>query len=73
MSRLQLALNLPDLGTEPANLCPGSANFAIASAPLKLVLMEDASASGCGTGGARSHPGVFAAVVGGQLESSACC
>jgi catechol 2,3-dioxygenase-like lactoylglutathione lyase family enzyme len=51
MSRVQLALRVADLpasiafytklfGTEPAKLRPGYANFAIASPPLKLVLIE---------------------------------
>ncbi len=69
MSRVQLALNVSDLdeaiafystlfGTEPAKLRPGYANFAIADPPLKLVLMEDRSARGHGTGGALNHLGV---------------
>ncbi|WP_431774067.1 ArsI/CadI family heavy metal resistance metalloenzyme [Streptomyces cucumeris] len=51
MSRIQLALNVPDLdasvafysrlfGAEPAKRRPGYANFAIAEPPLKLVLIE---------------------------------
>ncbi|MFF5764759.1 ArsI/CadI family heavy metal resistance metalloenzyme [Streptomyces tanashiensis] len=55
MSRVQLALRVPDLaasiafytklfGTGPAKLRDGYANFAIAEPPLKLVLIE-------GTGG----------------------
>ncbi|MFG2332906.1 ArsI/CadI family heavy metal resistance metalloenzyme [Streptomyces sp. NPDC048604] len=51
MSRIQLALRVPDLaasvtfytklfGTEPAKLRDGYANFAIAEPPLKLVLIE---------------------------------
>ena len=55
MSRLQLALNVPDLDdavafysklfrTEPAKRKPGYANFAIADPPLKLVLFEKAGA-----------------------------
>ncbi len=51
MSRVQLALNVPNLEeaisfyttlfrTEPAKIRPGYANFAIANPPLKLVLME---------------------------------
>lgn len=54
MSRVQLALNVADLdeavtfystllGTEPAKLRPGYANFAVADPPLKLVLIEDAT------------------------------
>lgn len=69
MSRVQLALNVSDLdesvafysklfGVEPAKLRPGYANFAIASPPLKLVLMEDATARGHGIGGALNHLGV---------------
>jgi catechol 2,3-dioxygenase-like lactoylglutathione lyase family enzyme len=57
MSRVQLALNVSDLdaavdfysklfATEPAKRQPGYANFAIAEPPLKLVLMENASAAG---------------------------
>lgn len=52
MSRVQLALNVADLGEavdfysklfadEPAKVRPGYANFAIADPPLKLVLIED--------------------------------
>ena len=55
MSRLQLALNVPDIdeavvfyskmfATEPAKRRPGYANFAIADPPLKLVLFEHAGA-----------------------------
>ncbi|MFD5377363.1 ArsI/CadI family heavy metal resistance metalloenzyme [Streptomyces griseoincarnatus] len=51
MSRVQLALRVPDLsaslafytklfGVEPAKLRAGYANFAIAEPPLKLVLIE---------------------------------
>ncbi|MBT2388087.1 VOC family protein [Streptomyces sp. ISL-1] len=51
MSRIQLALRVPDLaasiafytklfGTEPAKLRDGYANFAITEPPLKLVLIE---------------------------------
>ena len=57
MSRLQLALNVPDLEaaisfystlfrTEPAKVRPGYANFAIADPPLKLILMESDAAPG---------------------------
>ncbi|MEU6166113.1 ArsI/CadI family heavy metal resistance metalloenzyme [Streptomyces tanashiensis] len=53
MSRVQLALRVPDLaasvafytklfGTEPAKLRDGYANFALAEPPLKLVLIEGA-------------------------------
>jgi catechol 2,3-dioxygenase-like lactoylglutathione lyase family enzyme len=64
MSRLQLALNVNDLdtsiafytelfGTEPAKIKPGYANFAIATPPLKLVLIENP-----GSGGSINHLGV---------------
>src|SRR5688572_9025723 len=56
MSRVQLALNVPDIdaavdfysklfATEPAKRKPGYANFAIADPPLKLVLFEHAGAA----------------------------
>src|SRR3954464_15457845 len=55
MSRVQLALNVPDIdeavvfysklfATEPAKRKPGYANFAITDPPLKLVLFENADA-----------------------------
>ena len=55
MSRVQLALNVPDIddavafysklfATEPYKRKPGYANFAIADPPLKLVLFEKAGA-----------------------------
>ena len=55
MSRVQLALNVPDIdeavgfysklfATEPAKRKAGYANFAIADPPLKLVLFEQAGA-----------------------------
>ena len=55
MSRVQLALNVPNIdeavsfysrlfATEPAKRKPGYANFAIADPPLKLVLFEQAGA-----------------------------
>ena len=55
MSRVQLALNVPDIddavafysklfATEPAKRKPGYANFAIADPPLKLVLFEQPGA-----------------------------
>src|SRR3954468_19614573 len=64
MSHLQLALNVDDLeqsvafysrlfGTEPAKPPPGDANFAVAQAPLKLVLIENP-----GKGGSLNHLGV---------------
>lgn len=57
MSRVQLALNVSDVDeavafysklfqAEPAKRRPGYANFAIDSPPLKLVLIENASAAG---------------------------
>jgi len=57
MSRVQLALNVPDIeeavgfyttlfGTAPNKRKPGYANFAIADPPLKLVLFEAPDAPG---------------------------
>jgi catechol 2,3-dioxygenase-like lactoylglutathione lyase family enzyme len=62
--RLQLALNVDDLGeaiafytklfgTAPAKVRPGYANFAVAQPPLKLVLIENP-----GNGGTLNHLGV---------------
>ncbi|MGA1148744.1 MAG: VOC family protein, partial [Ilumatobacteraceae bacterium] len=56
MSRLQLALNVQRLdsaiahysklfGVEPAKVRPGYANFAIVNPPLKLVLIENPTAT----------------------------
>ncbi|NMN94985.1 ArsI/CadI family heavy metal resistance metalloenzyme [Antrihabitans stalactiti] len=70
MSRVQLALNVDDLGTavefysklfdsQPAKLKEGYANFAIAEPPLKLVLIENP-----GKGGSINHLGV-------EVDSSA--
>lgn len=70
MSRLQLALNVSDLdaaisfystlfNTTPHKVKPGYANFAIADPPLKLVLIENATAEG----GSINHLGV-------EVESS---
>jgi hypothetical protein len=64
MSRMQLALNVDDLGeaitfysklfhTGPAKVKPGYANFAITEPPLKLVLLENP-----GQGGTLNHLGV---------------
>src|SRR5271157_1639808 len=64
MSRIQLALNVEDLGqaitfysnlfhTEPTKRKPGYANFVIADPPLKLVLLENP-----GQGGSLNHLGV---------------
>src|SRR5215472_14164400 len=63
-SRLQLALNVNDIGqavafysklfgTEPAKIRPGYANLAIDNPPLKLVLLENP-----GQGGSLNHLGV---------------
>ena len=57
MSRVQLALNVPDLdeavafysklfATPPNKRKPGYANFAVADPPLKLVLFESDEAAG---------------------------
>jgi catechol 2,3-dioxygenase-like lactoylglutathione lyase family enzyme len=62
--RVQLALNVDSLdeavafytallGTPPAKVRPGYANFAVASPPLKLVLLENP-----GKGGTLNHLGV---------------
>ena len=70
MSRVQLALRVPDLeasvafyttllGTGPAKRRPGYANFAIAEPPLKLILMENP-----GQGGSLNHLGVEVADTG---------
>ena len=64
MSRVQLALNVENLdesiafyaklfNTDVAKVRPGYANFAIASPPLKLVLLENP-----GQGGSLNHLGV---------------
>ena len=64
MSRVQLALNVDDLGeaiafystlfnTEPAKVKPGYANFAITEPPLKLVLLENPA-----HGGTLNHLGI---------------
>lgn len=69
MARMQLALNVSDLGasiafysklfsSEPAKIRPGYANFVISEPPLKLVLIERAGARGAGTEGALNHLGV---------------
>jgi catechol 2,3-dioxygenase-like lactoylglutathione lyase family enzyme len=70
MSRIQLALNVDDLGesiafysrlfgTGPAKVRDGYANFAIAQPPLKLVLIENA-----GAGGTLNHLGIEVANAG---------
>jgi catechol 2,3-dioxygenase-like lactoylglutathione lyase family enzyme len=64
MSRIQLALDVDDLGAavafysallgaEPAKRRPGYANFAVAEPPLKLVLIENP-----GRGGRLNHLGI---------------
>jgi catechol 2,3-dioxygenase-like lactoylglutathione lyase family enzyme len=64
VSRIQLALNVDDLdravdfytryfGVPPAKRRPGYANFAVATPPLKLVLIENR-----GRGGTLNHLGV---------------
>ena len=69
MSRVQLALNVADidsavefysklLGSGPAKREPGYANFAITDPPLKLVLIENATARGDGVNGALNHLGI---------------
>ncbi len=69
MSRVQLALNVSDLGaaidfysklfaSTPAKVRPGYANFAIADPPLKLVLVETPEGRGSGIGAALNHLGV---------------
>jgi catechol 2,3-dioxygenase-like lactoylglutathione lyase family enzyme len=69
MSRVQLALNVSNIdesvefysklfGAQPVKRQPGYANFALASPPLKLVLIEDSEARGHGIGGALNHLGV---------------
>jgi catechol 2,3-dioxygenase-like lactoylglutathione lyase family enzyme len=69
MSRVQLALNVADIGeaigfysrlfgTEPAKVREGYANFAIADPPLKLVLIEHAEGRGHGVAGALNHLGI---------------
>ena len=69
MSRVQLALNVSDLGAAvdfytalfgegPNKVRPGYANFAISDPPLKLVLIETGEARGTGLQGALNHVGV---------------
>jgi catechol 2,3-dioxygenase-like lactoylglutathione lyase family enzyme len=69
MSRVQIALNVTDIGAavdfytklfgvEPAKRRPGYANFAIAEPPLKLVLIENEAGRGTGVIGALNHLGV---------------
>ncbi len=69
MSRVQLALNVSDVDAavdfysklfqvEPAKRRPGYANFVVTEPPLKLVLIEDATARGNGVAGGLNHLGV---------------
>lgn len=70
MARIQIALNVSDLessvafytalfGVEPHKRRPGYANFAVATPPLKLVLIETAADQrGHGTVAALNHLGV---------------
>ncbi|MFF4247543.1 ArsI/CadI family heavy metal resistance metalloenzyme [Streptomyces sp. NPDC001822] len=69
MSRIQLALRVPDLqasiafysklfATEPAKLRDGYANFAIADPPLKLVLIQGTAGTGTATGTRMDHLGI---------------
>jgi catechol 2,3-dioxygenase-like lactoylglutathione lyase family enzyme len=82
VSRVQLALNVSDLdaavdfysklfGTGPAKLMPGYANFAIVEPPLKLVLIESASAREDGVSGALNHLGVEVGSPDDVLEATA--
>jgi catechol 2,3-dioxygenase-like lactoylglutathione lyase family enzyme len=74
VSRVQLALNVSDLGAaiefysklfdaKPAKVRLGYANFAIVEPPLKLVLIEEPAARGSGVAGALNHLGI-------EVESS---
>jgi catechol 2,3-dioxygenase-like lactoylglutathione lyase family enzyme len=78
MSRVQLSLNANDLdaavafytrllGTEPAKLRPGYANFAVGDPPLKLVL----NAPGNGPAGTINHLGVEVATPSDVTEAGA--
>ncbi len=69
MSRVQLALNVSDLGAaidfysklfdaEPSKRMPGYANFAIDEPPLKLVLIEGEVSGSDGVTGRLNHLGV---------------
>ena len=82
MSRVQLALNVSDIdaavefysklfGAAPAKRQPGYANFAIAEPPVKLVLIENASARGTGVAGALNHLGVEVETAE-EVQASAC-
>jgi catechol 2,3-dioxygenase-like lactoylglutathione lyase family enzyme len=74
VARIQLALNVSDLGeaidfytklfgSAPAKVEPGYANFALADPPLKLVLIEEAGTRGTGVAGALNHLGVEVATA----------
>ena len=78
MSRVQLSINVSDLGAavafysrlssaQPARLRPGYAKFAIDDPPVKLVL----NSPGNGPGGTINHRGVEVAATGevGQTEA----
>ncbi|HEY3958152.1 MAG TPA: ArsI/CadI family heavy metal resistance metalloenzyme [Streptosporangiaceae bacterium] len=78
MSRVQLSLNVSDLdaavafytrllGSPPAKLRPGYANFAIGDPPLKLVL----NAPGNGPAGTINHLGVEVASTGDVTHAEA--
>src|SRR5579862_6018192 len=82
MSRLQLALNVSDLGraiafysdlfgTSPAKVRPGYANFAVADPPLKLVLLETPNGRGSGVHGALNHLGVEVTTTGDVAATAA--
>jgi catechol 2,3-dioxygenase-like lactoylglutathione lyase family enzyme len=82
MSRVQLAINVSDLGTsiafystllsaEPAKVQPGYANFAVDDPPLKLVLIQQADARGSGVVGALNHLGVEVHTADEVAESAA--
>jgi catechol 2,3-dioxygenase-like lactoylglutathione lyase family enzyme len=69
VARVQLALNVSDLdeavgfyskllGSTPAKVRPGYANFAIEDPPLKLVLIEEPQTRGTGVAGALNHLGI---------------
>jgi catechol 2,3-dioxygenase-like lactoylglutathione lyase family enzyme len=81
VSRLQLALNVSDLGaavafysrlfaTPPTKIRPGYANFAISDPPLKLVLIENMDTRGSGTDGALNHLGVEVATQAEVVQAS---
>ncbi len=78
MSRIQLSINVSDLGaavafysrllgTGPAKLRPGYANFAVDNPPLKLVL----NAPGSGPGGSINHLGVEVGTTGDVAQAEA--